>query len=292
MMHGMIKRMLCVLICLLCVGCSSERHEKGRKILVSIPPYATLVKALVGNDVSVEVVVPAGTNPHIYEPTPEQIKHFTEAAVWFRTGDPVEEKMVEFLKAYNVEIINLSKDRASLEGCKHHHVGHRHEEHDLHLWLNPVIVAGQVEEITTVLIKNFPEIAAMLKDNSRSLVDLLKKTDAQIDAKLSPFRGQFLLVSHPALGYFCQRYNLRQLSVETEGKDPLPQEIAKLMNKLKKHPVPVVFTEPQYNNKGACLIAEKLGLPIEEIDPCAEDYFGFLNTLSQRIVEFYGHSDQ
>ena len=285
------KKILYALLCFLCVGCSTKEAENGRKILVSIPPYATIVKALVENGASVEIVVPPGTNPHIYEPTPDQIKSFTKAKVWFRIGDPVEEKMVQFLKSYPVQIVDLSKNRADLTGSAHHHGGHSHGETDLHLWLDPLIMADQAEEMATVLTELFPEMGDTLNENRKKLVKLLRDADEKIETQLSPLKGQSLLVSHPALGYFCKRYELRQLCVEIEGKDPLPKDIAKLMHLLIKHPVPVVFTEPQYNNKGAVLIAEKLNLPIEEIDPYNENYFEFLKTLSQQIDNHYGHLD-
>jgi zinc transport system substrate-binding protein len=281
--NGKMKKILCFLLCLLCMGCSSE--EKGRKVLVSIPPYVTIVKSLVGDEASIEVVVPSGMNPHIYEPAPEQIKSFTQTNVWFRTGDPIEGKIAHFLKGYPVQIVDLSKGRENLNAhtCSHH------AGTDLHLWLDPLIMADQVQEITGILMNQFPEMTATLKENSQKVIEALRERDEEIKTKLSPFRGQDLLVSHPALGYFCKRYGLHQLSVEIEGKDPLPQDIAKLMHQLKNHPVPVIFTEPQHNNKGAVLIAEKLDLPLEEIDPYAENYFDFLESFPQLIVDYYGH---
>jgi zinc transport system substrate-binding protein len=286
------KKIFSIFICLVCFGCSSS-HDSKPKILVTIPPYAGFVKSLVGNKISVEIFVPPGSNPHTYEPSPDQIKHFTEAKVWFRIGDPIENKMVSFLQQRNVQIVDLSKDWDVLTMTEHVHGEEEpsHEEKDLHLWMNPNIVAEQVEEMTLVLSQYFPEIATTIKDNSIKLKAALKQLDTETSSRLIPFQGRYLLVSHPALGYYCLRYGLHQLSVEVEGKDPLPQDIAHLMNELKDHPVPVILLEPQYNKKGALLIAEKLHIPHEEIDPYAEDYFGMLNHLTKIIVKYYGHSN-
>lgn len=287
-MEGAMKTIFSLLICLLFLGCSSSTPDTSKpKILVTIPPYAGLVKALVGDQMSIEIFVPPGSNPHTYEPTPDQIKHFRQATVWFRIGDPIEKKMVTFLQTRDVQIIDLSEDWDVLEEPGHVHEGH--EEKDLHLWLNPNIVSEQVEEMALVLSQQFPGMEPTIKDNSVKLITDLKKLNAEISSKLTPFQGRYLLVSHPALGYYCQRYGLHQLSVEVEGKEPRPQDISHLMDELKDHPVPVVLIEPQYNKKGALLIAEKLRIPHEEINPYDENYFGMLTHLTDVIVKYYGH---
>lgn len=278
---GGMKKILVLLACLFCCGCSSPPASNVKpKILVTIPPYAHFVKALVGDEATVEVFIPPGANPHTYEPSPAQIRHFSEAKMWFRTGDPIEYKMVQFLKSYPVQIVNLSEAWQE---------EHHDDEHDLHLWLNPLIVAKQVNTITQTLLHQFPSMKATLLSHQQTLVDQLLAIDARLSAQMIPFQGEHLFISHPALGYFCQRYGLYQLSVEIHGKDPLPQDIAALMAQLKEHPVPVLLTLPEYNNKGALLIAHQLHLPSEEIDPYVEDYFSMLTHLSQLIMKYYEH---
>jgi zinc transport system substrate-binding protein len=281
------KKIVSIFVCLLCSwGCTSS-HSPKPKILVTIAPYASLVKNLIGDSVDVEIVVSPGSNPHTYEPSPVQINHFTQARVWFRTGDPAENKMVHFLNQYQVKIVNLSQGQALLTESSHSH--DHGDEIDLHLWLDPMIVVQQVDRIATVLIQQFPELAPLIQENKQQLEVQLQKLDIHISSELAPFQGRYLLVSHPALGYYCQRYNLHQISVEIEGKDPLPQDIAHLMYELQHHPVPVVLIEPQYNRKGAILIADKLHIPYEEINPYAENYFEILNHLTEVIVKYYGH---
>jgi len=281
----MLKKIVLFLLCLACFGCSSSPSPQS-KVLVTIAPYAGFIKNLTDNRVQVELFVPSGANPHTYEPTPEQVQHFTEAKVWFRMGDPIETKMVAFLSQYDVEIVNISKDWATLEL---HEDGHAHspDEKDLHLWMNPLIVAQQLQEISLVLSKKFPELEAIIQDNCEKMQKELRKLDDETVKKLSPIKNRYLLVSHPALGYYCDRYRFHQLSVEIEGKDPRPQDIADLMATLQKHPVPVVLIEPQYNKKGAILIASKLNIPYVEIDPYSENYFGMFDQLTDTIAKYY-----
>lgn len=289
----MLKKVVSLLLCLVCFGCSSSHGSKS-KVLVTIAPYAGFVKTLTDNQVQVEVFVPSGANPHTYEPSPEQVKQFTQAKVWFRIGDPIETKMVSFLNEYKIQIVNISKDWATLDAAPHVHEDghvHSHDEKDLHLWMNPLILAEQLQEISIVLSQQFPALETLIKDNCQKLQNRLRKLDVETSKKLAHFENRYLLVSHPALGYYCDRYHLNQLSVEIEGKDPRPQDIAALMTTLQKHPVPVVLIEPQYNTKGAILIASKLKIPYVEINPYSENYFGMFDQLTDTIVKYYDNSN-
>ncbi len=280
-------RFFLVLLSLFSLGCSGPKDENQKpKILVTIPPYADLVKTLVAEGVDVEIFVPPGANPHTYEPTPQQIKNFAHAKVWFRIGDPIEQKMVHVLKN-RVQIVDLSAGVATLDEPSH---GHTHEHgKDLHVWMDPTLTIEQVKVMTSVLIKEFPGMTDLILENSSNLISELKELDLKIKGLLEPFKGDYLLVSHPALGYYCLRYDLQQLPIEIEGKDPLPQDITRLVNHLKAQPVPVVFIEPQYNNKGALMIAEELQIPSVTINPYDEDYFEMLNHLTETIVKYYDH---
>lgn len=280
-------RFFLVLMCLFSLGCSGPKDENQKpKILVTIPPYADLVRTLVADGADIEIFVPPGANPHTYEPTPQQIKNFAHAKIWFRIGDPIEQKMAHVLKN-RVQIVDLSTGVATLDEPSH---GHSHENgKDLHVWLDPTLTIEQVKVMTSVLIKEFPGMTDLILTNSANLIDELKELDLKIKGLLEPFRGDYLLVSHPALGYYCLRYGMQQLPIEIEGKDPLPQDITRLVSHLKAHPVPVVFIEPQYNNKGALMIAEELHIPSVTINPYDEDYFGMLDHITDTIVKYYDH---
>src|SRR6185436_284023 len=115
----------------------------------------------------------------------------------------------------------------------------------------------QAQKISEVLSKSFPEHQKLFEKNYLELAERLNVLDKEIETELRPFEGITLMLSHPALGYFCKRYGLYQISVECEGKDPLPKQVAQVVSEAQDKGVKVIFTEPQYNNKGATLIAEK-----------------------------------
>ena len=268
---------------------SPEKKSLKPTVLVTVPPYAYFVQQIAGENVSIEIFVPPGANPHTYEPTPKQVEAFTKAKVWFRYGDPIEQKVLPFLKEKGIKTIDLSAGLPLITSTEHSCDHHLEEGKDLHVWLDPLLALEQAKKILDEMSQLWPEHEKIFEQNYSELVQRLKALDQAIEKELKPFEGITLLLSHPALGYFCKRYGLHQLSVECEGKEPLPQQVALLMKEAQEKEVKVIFTLPQYNNKGATLIADKLQLPIYQIDPYASDYMPMMQGLSKSIVMYYGH---
>ncbi len=282
-----------VFLFLILLGCSSEPSSKPI-VLVMIPTYAYFVEQLAGEGVDIEVFVPPGANPHTYEPTPQQVERFARAKIWFRYGDAIEQKIVPFLQEKNVKQVDLSEGISLLssqnEGCGESHAHEGPEEgKDRHIWMDPHLLRRQVRIMADNLSLLWPDQKSRIEAKYETVSNRLQALDAELKSQLEPVKGSYLLLSHPALGYFCERYGLRQLSVECEGKEPRPQQVAQIVEETKEHRIPVVITEPQYNNKGAVLISEKLGIPVIEINPYAFDYFETMHQITDSILKYYGH---
>lgn len=291
MLQGISMRKIVLLFVVILASCFAPANQSSKPIvLVTIPPYAYFVEQIAGDTVVTEIFVPAGANPHTYEPTPKQVEKFAQAKIWFRLGDPIEQKILPFLRERQVKDVTLSKDLSLLTGT--HTCGdHVHEAKDLHVWLDPHLAIKQVRKISEELSLVLPEHKKLFEQNTLQLAQKLQTLDQEIQTELRSYEGITLMVSHPALGYYCKRYGFHQLSIECEGKDPLPQQVAHVVKEAEEKDVKLIFIEPQYNNKGAALIAEKLDLPIYQIDPYALDYFDMMHTLSKSIVNYYGHQE-
>ncbi len=273
----------------LLAGCFAPASKSSKPVvLVTIPPYAYYVEQIAGDTVSTEIFVPPEANPHTYEPTPKQVEKFAQAKIWFRFGDPIEQKILPFLREKHVKDIDLSKGLPLLTATEHVCGDHVHEGKDLHVWLDPHLASKQAKRISEELSLLWPEHKKLFEQNYTQLAQRLETLDQEIQTELRPYEGITLMLSHPALGYYCKRYGLHQISVECEGKDPLPKQVAHVVQEAQDKDVKVIFIEPQYNNKGARLIAEKLELPIYQIDPYALDYFHMMRDISKSIVIYYG----
>jgi zinc transport system substrate-binding protein len=92
------------------------------------------------------------------------------------------------------------------------------------------------------------------------------------------------MVSHPAYAYFCRDYQLKQLSIEFEGKDPSPRQLTSVLTRARQAGIKTVFIQMQYNNKGAQLIAKELGAKIVTLDPYAENYFIMMREIASHFA--------
>ena len=286
-LNGMKKIILAIFLCLL-TGCGKKPQQPSTPtvptVLVSIEPYAYFVERIAGNTVTVRSLVPSGANPHIFEPTPREVGQAAEAQLWVRIGESFEAKIGSVLQEQRPGLISIDMCQGieMLEESCH---GHTHEEgKDRHIWLSPKLAKTQAETIANALIKLYPDQRELYLRRLAAFVEDLTLLDQEIALMLLPYRDQAILVSHPALGYFCRDYHLVQLSVEQEGKDPLPQHITKILKHARTHSVRSVLTQAQYNNKGAELIAEELHLPTHLIDPYARDYLENLTSIARLIA--------
>ncbi len=291
-------RYILFILAVCCFSCQRGSPTKSGKpsVLVSVPPYVYFVKKIASNAVNIETLVPAGANPHIYEAAPKEVQRHQNAALWIYLGESFDKRALQFFKDVKnpIQVVDVSKGIHLLSMCEedelvteHAHCHHHsHDEgKDLHIWLSPKLAKAQAQKIAAGLIALLPEQKALFEANLKALLGELDELDGKIADILAPMHGKAILVSHPAFGYFCQDYHLVQLSIEIEGKDPLPQHVTQILEKANQYAVQAVLTEPQYSNKGAELIAKKLELPTHSVDPYAENYSENLLAIAKIIAE-------
>ncbi len=250
-------------------------------VMVTIPPYAQLARELVGDQVEVVSVVPAGADMHTFEPTPRQVDATLGAQIWFQVGEHFEKKLEKTLKNHNpkLQTVDLKQGVELMGGtCSHGHC-----TSDLHFWLDPIILKTQVKTMGAALCQLFPESCPEIRQREASLLAQLTLLDQQIRRNLSSSSKKTFLVSHPSFSYFAKRYGLTQLSVEHEGREPSPREITRLLRRVKEHQVAVVFTQPQFNNKGAEILAKQLNLKVVEVDPYSASFLDSIETVSKEL---------
>lgn len=290
----MFIRLILAVFILLTNSCEKkEIFNSGKPIvLVSVPPYTYFVKKIAQDTVTVQSLIPAGANPHVYEAAPKEVQSHQNAAIWVRLGESFDKKVYQVFKQLHkpVQIVDVAQGIELLSFCEDHglvtdeHHCHTHDEgKDLHIWLSPKLAKLQAQKIAEALIALLPEQREFFSANLQNFLEELDEMDRQIAALLAPMEGKAILVSHPAFGYFCQDYHLVQLSIEMEGKEPLPQHVTEILASAKRYAVQAVLVEPQYSNKGAELIAKRLGLPTHSVDPYSENYLENLLAIAQVI---------
>lgn len=271
---------------LLLFGCEKQTLPPLQKpvVIVTLPPYETLVKQIASDAFEVRTLIPEGVDPHTFELSARDTQQFYGASAWFSTGDPQEKKYHITLKEHfpNLECVDLStaitpltydQDTRFLERGDHHdQPGHAHDAIDYHIWMAPETLILQVHQIVKTLAKIDPTLKEHLEDQGDVLIDRLKELHQRFTTLLEPYKGDAILVTHPSYGYFTHAYGLEQISIEAEGKQVRLRDLVETFPTLKRASLRAVVAQPQTSTKPAELFASELELPLYTIDPNLADY--------------------
>jgi zinc transport system substrate-binding protein len=264
--------------------------------VVSIAPLQTFVEKIGGDKIETTVMVPEGSSPHTYEPKPSQMKAITQAQIYFAIEVEFEKVWLEKFKNQNKNLIVSDVvydiNKSTVTGGHHHkdEVDEDDEQDtyktlDPHVWVDPINVKHIAQNIYATLSQVDANNSAYYKENLENYLKEIDALDSQIKEILKdvPKEATFM-VFHPAWGYFAKRYHLKQLAVEVEGKEPKMKALIKLMKEAKKEKVQAIFTQPEFSDKSAKLIANNLGIMVIKTSPLAKDWADNLLRLAKAIA--------
>lgn len=303
--------MVCALLCLPCRSDAAERTGP-LPVLVSIAPQKFMVERIAGNAVSVTVLVKAGADPHTYEPSPSQIRAGGAARIWFTIGVPFEDIWLPRItgSAPGLATVSLISGIRRLKngtgGREHAHTGeeaaahsdppeekddhaHSHAGEDPHVWLSPMLAREMLPVITRTLCRELPDQAALFRANAKALDAELEALDTELALAFRsvPAEKRVFLTFHPSWRYFAHTYQLTELSIEADGKEPGPKKLQDIINIAKAHGITTIFVEPQFPRNAARAIAETLHADIVEADPLLEDLLALYMEMGSKLIRSF-----
>ena len=130
-----------------------------------------------------------------------------------------------------------------------------------------------------------PENSVYYKGNYEKFIARINETDKQIKALLAhtPKDTKFM-VFHPSWGYFAHAYGLTQMAVEIEGKSPKPKELIMLINEAKEEKIKAIFTQPEFSDSMAKVMASELHIDVIKVSPLAENWSENLLKIAHAIA--------
>ncbi len=261
------------LIALCVAGCSRENNAESAVVFAGIPPVAWLTRQIAGPEIPVATLLPPGQNPHTCEPTARQAASLANAKLLVIVGLPMETQLA---KSTAAKIVSLAPNE---------HDDHDDHDHDPHIWLSVRRLIPLLPAITDGLAATFPDYAADFADRAAKLKTRLAALDAELTTELAPFNGKTFYVYHPAWNFFADDYNLRELAVEKDGKEPTTKYLAELLAETKTHPARVIFCDPFSSRGPVNAFAREAGLSVQTLDPLPGDLPDGLRDAARAICE-------
>lgn len=262
--------------------------------VVSILPQKTFLQAIGGDKVNVALMVQPGNSPHTYEPKPSQMIEIAKADLYFAIDVEFEHVWLPKFKNLNpkMQVIDLTDkitkiqmQKAQEEKCvSEDHDEHDHEGDDPHIWTAPANVKIIAQNIYAALVKHDATNKDYYKKNLEIFLLSVDQTDKEISQILSTLKdSRRFMVFHPSWGYFAKAYDLEQIAVEVEGKEPKPKELIHLLKEAQKEKVNAIFTQPEFSDTVAKIIAKELQIPVVKVSPLSPNWSETLIKIANSI---------
>ena len=279
--------------------CSRREPDRTGKMLiyVSVPPQKFFVDKLCGESCTVKSLIPPGASPHTFEPRPSQMADLADATLYFAVGVEMEQVWLPRIREINphLRIVRTDSGISKLSmhsfesdgGKEEHHISPHGTIHsDPHIWLSPALVKSQirtmVEALGTVDSAHHQWYRRRLVEFEAS-IDTVEQKTALLLASCGS-RRSFLTI-HPSWGYFADAFNLKQIAVEVEGKEPGIRELGKIVAYARNEQCDRIVIQPQFSRKMARMIADKISADVVVADPLAEDWDRNLLRLAKALCK-------
>ena len=270
-----------IILCVILAGCkgtpqkqadsgkTSGTEKPAGTVTVTISPYKYFVDQIAKGKVDVNVMVSNGNNPETYEPYAQQMMELSKSALYLKVGSiGFEQTWMKKLQdnAPEMKVIDTSvgiKPAKTPGG-----------NIDPHVWMscsNARIIASN---ILKALCELEPKNKAFFEKNYQSLLNIIDKRDSTIKEsfKKDPDLVRKFVIYHPILTYFARDYQLEQLAIEEEGREPSASQLKSLIEKARKEKIKFCLIQAEFANRNTTTFINESHTKPMNINPLQGDW--------------------
>lgn len=277
----------------LIAGCGSDSGSDGVSVVATTPIAGELASSVAGDEAQVTTLLAANTDPHEYEPRPDDIEALADADLVVASGGDLDEWIGDAMEdsGSEAELLVLAdgiphelfgghahgeehadegehaeeEDEEHGEEEEHAEAEHEEEELDPHWWHDPRNAEAAVDAIGAELSELDADAADTFERNAASYGSEIEAADAAIARCLGevPAADRKLVTDHDAFGYLAERYDIEVVGAVIPATTTEAQasagELAELRELIESEGVRAVFPEASVNTDLAATIAEETG---------------------------------
>lgn len=279
-----------VLLSVLLTACGSQEKKEASsndkiQVMTTFYPMYEFTKQVVGNKGDVELLIPAGTEPHDFEPSAKDLAKISDSDVFVYNSPELEtwtDNLTDTIDTKKTAIIQASKEITLMDDAAHDHEeayedhdaeeheahGHDHEL-DPHVWLDPVLAIKEVETIRDQLSKKYPDDKADFEKNAANYIEELKTLDKEYQVAFKDAKNKTFVTQHAAFGYLAKQYGLTQEAIAgiSPDQEPSPSRLSELEHYVDDHQVKVIYFEENASSKVAETLSKETGVKLEVLNP-------------------------
>ena len=268
-----------IILCVILAGCKGtpqKQADSGKTsgtekpaVTVTISPYKYFVDQIAKGKVDVNVMVSNGNNPETYEPYAQQMMELSKSALYLKVGS------IGFEQTWMKKLQDNAPDMKVIDTS----VGIKPAKTpggniDPHVWMscsNARIIASN---ILKALCELEPKNKAFFEKNYQSLLSIIDKRDSTIKEsfKKDPDLVHKFVIYHPILTYFARDYQLEQLAIEEEGREPSASQLKSLIEKARKEKIKFCLIQAEFANRNTTTFIKESHTKPMDINPLQGDW--------------------
>jgi zinc transport system substrate-binding protein len=247
------------------------------RVMTTLFPLEEFARAVGGERVQVDLLLPPGAEPHDWEPRPSDVIRISKADIFLYLSAQMEPWVHDILKAVgnnSLEAVEASRGLKLIRpAAGHGQAAADNEEQgglDPHVWLDFANDVEIVSKLVRVFSARDPAGASRYGENGREYTRKLVNLDARYRDTLGKCRRQELVFGgHAAFAYLARRYGLRQISLYGISPDaePTPKHLAEVVEEARRHRVRAIYVEPFVSDKLARVLAREIGAEVLVLNP-------------------------
>jgi ABC-type Zn uptake system ZnuABC Zn-binding protein ZnuA/ABC-type Mn2+/Zn2+ transport system permease subunit len=277
----------------LALGACGNGGDSGVRVVATTTQVADWARQIKGDGFTVHQLLKPNTDPHEYEPRPDDVEALADADVIFRSGGDLDDWIDEAASdaGSKAEVVDLSNGLP--------HLRRRGGELDPHWWHDPRNVTRAVLRMAEGLVRAAPEREAQVARRTRNYALLVQAVDLEVARCMRsiPSAQRKLVTDHDAFGYFAARYGMQVVGTvipaRTTVAQPSAGELARLADTIERERVRAVFPESSVSADVARAIARQTGADSSHVlyadtlgpaDSRAANYIGMMVANADSIV--------
>ncbi len=246
-------------------GSSSSGDDGALQVVVTTTQLGDVTRAIAGRDAHVTQLLKPNSDPHDYEPRPDDVRATVGAGLIVISGDDLDHWIDDVVEQADTDAKVVDAGAAATFHVAGDSSGPEASKYDLHWWHDPRNMRAAVKPIAAALAAADAAHADAYRDRAQAYDAKLAALDRGIAACVAtiPPDRRKLVTDHDAFNYFAKRYGLKVVGAVIPSQTTQAQasagDVAALVRTIRREKVRAVFPESSVNSELAETIARQSG---------------------------------
>lgn len=263
----------------------SAAGQRPLRVVTSTGIFADMAAHVGGDAVDVTALIPAGADPHAWDPSIREMRALAEADIFIYNGlglEPWVERTLKAVAPQHLTTIVLSEGLPTLgeaqfavaDGDRDTRGG------DPHMWLDIRNGIAYAQRMAKAFIDAAPDAEQSIRRQTKRYVAQLEALDEWFQQQVDgiPPERRVLVTDHDAYVYMAERYGLKRAGFVSANPDrePSPREMARLVDAIRSAGAPTLFAEPHVGTHFIDELARETGVRIGVL--YTDSFYGDIRT--------------